>query len=836
VLSSGLASVLGQRVGETLGLGEVTVRPVPVWGEADPTARLTVSRALSASASFLVSLDLRNAQRQTYILDLHGFRRVPTFEAQVFTNDKGHQGATLQQTLELGGPRRAGMGLPVLGRIVVEAPATLKSRAVRDAVGLRSGEAIRTSAPVDAEVDVAEALRSLGYTEAEVSADLRPAEGKPGRQDLVVSVVPGPRAEFRFAGDPLPAASRRAVTALYRSDYYEAESLEEMRAAAVRAFRSLGHLDPEVVVAVTPSDPAEKDGSRLVTVTGRGGRRAVIGAVDFTGVPPEDAETLASRFSGTLDRSELAAGLPDADTRVVESLRRLGYRGGRVLRRELLDGDTRLVVLVATGARERLAEVSLVGLREDDALRLAPRLGVRVGDPVRTDLVAGGAVIIAEDFRSRGFADVRVTPVLREASGGRAPDQVLTYEVKPGTGYRVADVRLDGLRWTNVSFARHLVGLLPGEPLRGRDVVTARIRLLGTGLFSGVLSRTEKNADGSAVVTFSAAERSRFTLSYGLRWESEVGAAGVVEFVDHNVLGRAVTAGAQLRYERDDRSARLYLGVPDVLDTRSSLEAFAERRRVERGGLVTDSSEGTLQLSRPLRTALTTRVYLRYSDTHLYEAQPNPFEPPYDVRVRHPYVGAQLVLDTRNDAIMATRGLMASTDLSASNQALGSDFHYLRWYSQLNLYQRLASVAGRAVSWGQSVRVGLARAYGQDLIPDARFYAGGSYSVRGYANESLGPTEELGGAVYPVGGAALLVVNEELRASLLPGITGLVFFDAGQVWAEIADFGSSLAKSFGLGLRAATPLGLIRFDVARPLDAPPGAARVQFSLGFGNVF
>jgi outer membrane protein assembly factor BamA len=135
------------------------------------------------------------------------------------------------------------------------------------------------------------------------------------------------------------------------------------------------------------------------------------------------------------------------------------------------------------------------------------------------------------------------------------------------------------------------------------------------------------------------------------------------------------------------------------------------------------------------------------------------------------------------------------------------------------------------------VRVGLARAFeGQELIPDVRFYAGGSYSVRGYPTESLGPAEDLGGTLYATGGSALLVVNEELRVPLHPRLLGVAFFDAGQVWATTGEFGTGLATSVGLGLRALTPLGVLRLDGAVPLDRRPGDPGWRLAFGFGNVF
>ena len=67
-------------------------------------------------------------------------------------------------------------------------------------------------------------------------------------------------------------------------------------------------------------------------------------------------------------------------------------------------------------------------------------------------------------------------------------------------------------------------------------------------------------------------------------------------------------------------------------------------------------------------------------------------------------------------------------------------------------------------------------------------------------------------------------------------LTGIVFVDAGQVWAETSEFGRDLATALGLGLRASTPLGLFRFDVAYPFDPRPGDDSYKLYFGFGNVF
>jgi outer membrane protein insertion porin family len=214
---------------------------------------------------------------------------------------------------------------------------------------------------------------------------------------------------------------------------------------------------------------------------------------------------------------------------------------------------------------------------------------------------------------------------------------------------------------------------------------------------------------------------------------------------------------------------------------------------------------------------------------------PDPFFP-LDVRVKHPYLGVQFILDTRADPVLATDGVFASVDLSGSGTFLGSDFRYVRLFTQFNLYRPLVTISSVPVTWAQSLRVGLAHAFNQELITDVRFFAGGAYSVRGYPDESLGPSEDLGGLVTPTGGQALLVWNEEVRFPLFWDLSGVAFFDAGGVWASTSDLGHGLSKSLGLGLRAITPLGVLRFDVARPLDRRPGDPSYELYLGFGQAF
>jgi outer membrane protein assembly factor BamA len=483
-----------------------------------------------------------------------------------------------------------------------------------------------------------------------------------------------------------------------------------------------------------------------------------------------------------------------------------------------------------------LSGIELAGVEGPERERLLGLLTLRAGDPVRLDRIFLDELEIARDLEARGFSDARVrsSVVPLPADPGRAR---LLYEVTPGPRVQLAAVDLAGERWSRPRLFLRETGLAAGEPFRVGAVEDARNRLFGTGVFSRVDAEVERAREDEARVTFSLAERPRFRLGYGVRWESDVGTSGVLTFEDGNFLGRAMTLGVRGLYEPDDRSGRLYLRTGGVLGTRISLESFAEQRRrlFPDENLTEDRRELSLQASRPLGERFTARLYARHRTTQLFEMEPDPFFP-FDLEISLPLLGAQVLYDTRDDPIDPHAGIFASLDLSGSGGFLGSDFDYVRSLAQTSWFRDL-SVAGRPLTWAWSVRLGAAHPFaGQELIRDERFFAGGPYSVRGYEMEGLGPREILGDLDRAEGGEALFALNQELRLPLPWDLTGLAFFDAGQVWARLEDADFDLARSLGLGLRARTPVGLLRLDVAYPLDRRPGDDRYKLYVGFGNAF
>ncbi len=838
------------RITEVVPGARLTFRPILIFGEADPGARLTVGREFSRYVVLAASIDLRNAERQTFLMDAHDLPGLPGLVLQIFTNDREQDGATLQHRLRFGSYRRTAPTGPRLRRLEIQEVPEISRRSLHRAAGLEKGDRASADDLFLAEVEIGEFLRRSGYPDARVDLESSPVLDKPEKVDLQVSIEPGPWVRFEFTGEELPRNLRRTISSLYRSDFYEPAAVEEMKAQAVRALRSLGYVRPEVEIEVEATIGVEGRPERLVTIWMEGGEQLTLDTLVVEGLTEEDANQVSSGFATALRRIELAAGEAAADRRLLSSIQALGYPKPKIIGRHLSDDGRVLTIGVEPGPERRLQAVTTVGVDPELATELSQVAEIEAGDLARRDRIASGALAIESTLQSKGFVDARVTPRLEGVDDANDTPTVLVYEVESGSGYTIAGTQISGLKSTNKRWATSVAEIEGGAPLRESEVAAARSRLYETGLFTMVSSDSVVTEGGRAEVVFDVEERPRYSVAYGLRWDDEQGTQGVIDVIDGNFLGRNVTLGLRGLYKQDDWSVRMAAGVPRLFGTRALLELFASYRDVfdELSTEFTTTQfdeqivENSIQLAYPFGRNVLGRIYGRYrtDDLLVLEIDEDPIFPlpptSLEFNFKTPLLGTLWTYDSRDSELVLTRGLFASLDLSGTGEFLNSDFKYVRMFSQVNLYLPIGRWAGRSLNWAQSYRVGLADSFDQELDRNDRFFAGGQYSVRGYPTESLGSVEELGDLTFPLGGKALLVINQELRFELLGPVAGVAFLDLGNVWEDVSEVDTDLFKSLGIGIRAITPVGLLRLDWAFPLDRRQGDPSSKVYFGFGNTF
>ncbi len=134
------------------------------------------------------------------------------------------------------------------------------------------------------------------------------------------------------------------------------------------------------------------------------------------------------------------------------------------------------------------------------------------------------------------------------------------------------------------------------------------------------------------------------------------------------------------------------------------------------------------------------------------------------------------------------------------------------------------------------LRGGVAEEFGDssDVPVYERFYAGGAYTIRGYADRDVGPKDLE--TNDPIGGKAEFIANLEYSYPFTRQMRLAVFYDTGGVWDEVdnIDF-ADLKSSVGAGIRMNLPIP-VRIDYGYGLDHEEGEKKGRFHISIGGWF
>lgn len=186
----------------------------------------------------------------------------------------------------------------------------------------------------------------------------------------------------------------------------------------------------------------------------------------------------------------------------------------------------------------------------------------------------------------------------------------------------------------------------------------------------------------------------------------------------------------------------------------------------------------------------------------------------------------------RNDDLNPTRGMLLRGSLEHSNSHLLSDVSF----AKLSLEGRYYWPFRWEMVIATRLRVGGIEPYGgSEIIPsNVRFFAGGAGSVRGFANNRLGPLDTSGN---PIGGNSLIEGSLEVRFPVVRGWGGAVFVDFGNVFDSALSYRlADLRYTGGAGIWYVTPIGPLRMDVAFVIDRREGDQTAPFYFNIGQAF
>jgi translocation and assembly module TamA len=526
-----------------------------------------------------------------------------------------------------------------------------------------------------------------------------------------------------------------------------------------------------------------------------------------------------------LDRQWLERFARQVPRLAAEALKPFGYYHAEIEARleDLDDKRFRLVVAVQPGEPVRVTALAVTatgpGAANQSLRELLENFPLQRGGRLRQDHYEQGKAELRNKAIDLGYLDAAfAVQQIRIDLAQHSAEVELA--LATGERYHFAGTQIDGAPDYPQPFLRRYLAYAPGDPFSHARLGQTQLNYLNSERFREVtvIPRPELAEERQIPVDIQLSPAPRRRLRPGIGYGTDTGARVSLVYRDVNLLQRGHEFSAEIKAAEHQQSLTAGYIIPshrhlsdhvalrtgydhEDLDTYESSKLFIE------GELVRAFTHGRLG-----------SVYLRLLQEDFIIGDT-------DSRSRLVLPGIQFSQRRYDDPLQPRKGYLYRLELRGTHQALGSD---------TGLLQALLSAnALRPLPWGFALltRVQVGTTWQNEALreipPSLRFFAGGDQSVRGYAYQTLGPRDSNDEVV---GGKHLLVGSIELERPLTAAWGVAAFFDAGNAFDTFSDY--EIFEGVGMGVRRYTPIGPLKFDLARQLGVSDPSYRLHVSIGF----
>jgi outer membrane protein insertion porin family len=428
------------------------------------------------------------------------------------------------------------------------------------------------------------------------------------------------------------------------------------------------------------------------------------------------------------------------------------------------------------------------------------------------------AYMITTAYDDSGYADVTVQVDYNTVNGKAHID----YLIVENERQYVECVEFSGLERTHAGILYREMLLKQDDIFRYALVLNSQRNLHNLGIFTSI--RTEiKDADtpNHKIIHFSLLERNAvnlyFRIGYGTRDYLRLGSGA-----KHvNLFGQAWQGKVEGKWSFAEYHVNSQLAFPRLFSfpVRFTVGSFYQFKK---------------------EIGFRTRGIGGYAATHL-DMWTGTISTKYEIeRIRTYFPDSDSIQDDwlqgltfnwlkdhRNDPLYTKTGDYVNALFETSGIIFPSDVHYAKSTFNYRVFRPIMILTTAA-----SFKIGMVQEIGptQQLPVYKRFFCGGTSSVRGYTEWSIGPVDENNN---PLGGKIHAEISSELRFPIYGILGGVIFIDGGNIWQEFKDLNMELRWGVGAGLRLRTPLGSVRLDYGLKLDkqADESVGVIHFAVG-----
>jgi outer membrane protein assembly complex protein YaeT len=512
-----------------------------------------------------------------------------------------------------------------------------------------------------------------------------------------------------------------------------------------------------------------------------------------------------------------------------------------------------VTIQVTEGEPTRLREWDLVV--PDTAV-----IGAEATRAFRDALPLAGSVFGVEVYRDARKSLLEAVaelghPAARIEGGAEVDTQARTADVRwvlrIGPPVVFGEISIEGLEDVGRKVVERELRFRSGERFSLKALRRSEKRIFETGLFrsvaiqpqipddDGVGSAGQEGAIGSEsepviwALEVRVIERSPRSVRIGVGYGTEEFFRVQARWTHRNFLGGAQQLTVAAKYSDFVGGGEVELSRPYVFGWPARLDVRVSAVRETPRAYTAVRVGETVEIEFPILERIKGRLGhgVEFTDVTSQRFDLDDVELPEKTRLSTLLAG--LRRSTLDDRIDPSRGTWLDLAARPSFKAIGSEVDYIELKAEARAFHSLGPVVvGVRGTLGTLQPL---RSTNRDEIPSfKRFFAGGSTSVRGFSYQKLGALDDDGD---PAGGLSLAEASVELRFPLYRILSGVLFSDAGDLQLRPFDWDpSDLYYSSGIGLRIKTPIGPLRFDVARLYNPPKGRDRYAFYLSVGHAF
>lgn len=497
-----------------------------------------------------------------------------------------------------------------------------------------------------------------------------------------------------------------------------------------------------------------------------------------------------------------------------------------------------VTINISEGERFVVSGVSLAGNYLGREEEFKPLVTIKPGQPYNADQVAQTTKAFTDYFGRFGFAFARVEAV---PEIDRARNQVaFVLQAEPSRRAYVRRINVAGNTRTRDEVVRREFRQFESSWYDSDRIRISRERVDRLGFFTQVDVETQDvpGTPDQVDLNFTVAEKPTGNLQLGAGYSTSENITLMAAIRQENVFGSGNYLGLELNTSKSNR--QLVLSTVDPYFTADGVSrAFDVFSRTSKpldgeGAVYTLKTQGAnVRFGVPFTENDTVFFGL---GAEMWDILPgtNPGLQEFTERWGREAKSFPLSVgwqrDQRDSALVPTRGWYQRLN---SDWGVAGDVKYIRAVYQVQNYipldRRFTVGLNADLGWGKGLS-------GQPYPVIKNFYAGGLGSVRGFEQGSLGKRYPNGSAE---GGAKKINLNAELITPF-PGagndrtLRMFGFVDAGNVFGDNSPMRlQDLRASTGLGVSWISPVGPLRFALARPLrrEAQDRIQSFQFQIG-----